>query len=147
MAHGAGELSRLPGILMMALIMLLNIPITVWYIDYTIYTIGLLIGLAPGWGKYFPTDKLNRDEKEIGFIDKIINYIETDSTAAFVGMALRWGVFFAPLLLFLDKLILAAPLGIIVSICYSVCINGFGQKSWRVMEFLSGLILGIVLLS
>jgi len=80
----------------------------------------LLIGVAPGWGKYFSVFHgnvaISRDEKEVRWIDNLVNKIhpkiETEEDAikrGFIGMTLR-ATYYYPLFIILGLLNYLAPL-------------------------------------
>lgn len=82
--------------------------------------IGLLIGVALGWGKYFSVFHgnvaISRDEKEVRWIDNLVNRIhpkietEEDSIKrGFIGMTLR-ATYYYPLFIVLALFNYLAPL-------------------------------------
>lgn len=140
--QGNGSIARWMEIAMMTLFLSVFNDLKILQIGLS--AIGLYIGFAPGWGKYFSATGMqpfNREEKEIFLIDAIVNKIKYDTMAGIIGMSLRWFIFFMPLFIALNGWYYALPL-LLVGPIYNL--YRF-HKLWSVNEFLSGALLGFSL--
>tara|TARA_Y100000310_G_scaffold344706_1_gene458916 strand:+ start:1954 stop:2388 length:435 start_codon:yes stop_codon:yes gene_type:complete len=111
---------------------------------------GSIVGLAPGWGKYFHVDSVGKyypEEKEVWIIDQMIKPFPVEYQRI-IGMSLRWFVCFLPLFIILGNpmvfgLLAIGPMYRIQEL-YGKYMD-YNTK-WFVLEFTTGTWLGYLLL-
>lgn len=111
--------------------------------------ISLLIGYNIGWGKYLTATglgKWNKNEKEFPPIDIIVNKIDHPVISPVLGMSLRW-LLFAPVFIICGQyyeilgLLLIGP----IYYLYRYLSKDYKEQKWEIIEFISGSLLGFLL--
>jgi len=146
-AHGEGELPRIVSIGAMTILVCLFYLLQ-WYVWPLVFG-GFCLGLMPGWGKYMTATGLgvwNKNEIEIKPIDFIINKIDHPLWSPVLGMSLRWFIFFFPLFMVLGRPLESFGLlsmGFVYA-GYRLLGRNYDDQKWFLMEFITGVILGIL---
>lgn len=148
--RGEGAVSRLTSAFIMAIALafvLFPSPLI------QLLTIALLmLGLSFGWGKYFmaATGEDKRHEKEFPPADWVLDRLNIKNNYLYgiVGMAIRWAVGFAPLLLFahqnvMQAILYAVALGVAAGCSYylaGLACRMTGMQRWaiRLGELIAG---------
>ena len=149
-AHGQGTISRLASLLIMLVAFYSYYPEDS-LIKVIVTGSLLLLGLAPGHGKYFSVihGKFDINEKELPIIDDVTNKLAYTNTylAGALGMSLRWFFPFIPLVIWLaivynTNSVFFSGLLLLTGVWYYL--GGRLSQRWgvRIGEVITGFILG-----